>query len=535
MTNNSYPQKPGSFFRKKSVWALALGIAIGGVAVSSLTHFPGTSSAYASDQVNSRLAGLVDPSSMATLKELDHARIELAQAVMPSVVLIKSSTPANDNQGFMPSVKGEGSGVIIRPNGYILTNDHVVNGFSDVTVELKDGRTFPGKVIRSDQSGDVAVVKIDASDLPAIPMADSDSVEPGESVMAVGAPFGLQNTVTFGHISALHRSQMISDPRMPQQVRYYPDLLQTDAAINPGNSGGALVNMEGELVGINTAIASNDGASNGVGFAIPSSDAQLIADMLISKGKIVRPYLDVDPEPLKEFKAKQLGISNGAFLNIVETSGPAYAAGLRKGDVVTQIDNVPIKTYMDLRNKMLLFQPGQTVKVTYFRDGKYHTASVKLASQPAAVPQSQNRQQQRQMSPFGSDPFKDFKFPKGFQFNMPDGPNPGGNQSGSVDRSGKPRLGAQIAAITDDIRAQYDIPKDVKGVVVMSVEPNSDAARLGIQPGDVIRAFDGHSLASPQDLVNAENGIKWGETHSVRFQRWKGQGNSSVFSMDFHL
>ncbi len=534
--NNFQPRT--SVFKKSSLWFLAAGVALGGVAVATFHHIPVASDAYAqSSGGNSRLASVINPSSLATLKALDEARMELAQVVMPSVVLIKSSNTASGQMGPMGAVQGEGSGVIIRPDGYIITNDHVVNGFNKVTVELKDGRSFPGQVIRSDASGDIAVVKINASNLPSLPFANSSSVEPGESVMAVGAPFGLQNTVTFGHVSALHRSQQIPDERAPGQIRFYPDLIQTDAAINPGNSGGALVNMDGELVGINTAIASNDGASNGIGFAIPADEARLVSDLLIQKGTVVRGYLDVDPEPLTEYKASQLGVKRGAYLRTVMSNGPAYAAGLRNGDVVTQIGTTPVRNYMDLRNAGLEYQPGQSVPVTYVRDGVSHTVTVKLTSAPK-MPTMPNQGQGGQMpSPFGNgNPFGNFHMPRGFHFQM----NPFGNQqpqsNGPENRTGTPRLGAMVTAITPDLRSQFNIPNDVNGVVVTSVDSGSVAARIGLQPGDVIRSFDGKTIGSPQDLINDEKGIKWGQNHSIDFESWgSGNGSFSENRLDFQF
>lgn len=524
-------QPKSSVFKKSSLWILAAGVALGGIAVTTFRGLPFTPAAYAQDQTNSRLAGIINPSSLATLKALDEARMQLAQVVMPSVVLIKSSNAASDQSGFSPAVQGEGSGVIIRPNGYIITNDHVVNGFTNVTVELKDGRSFPGKVIRSDESGDIAVVKIDASNLPAIPFANNNATEPGESVMAVGAPFGLQNSVTFGHVSALHRSQRIPDGRAPLQERFYPDLIQTDAAINPGNSGGALVNMDGELVGINTAIASNDGASNGIGFAIPSSEARMISDLLIDKGAVVRGYFGVDPEPLTEYKASQLHVKSGAFLQQVISTGPAYAAGLRSGDVVTKVGETDVQNYMSLRNAGLEYQPGQSVQVTYVRNGETKTATVTLTAPPkipTTRPQAQGNSMQ---NPFGNMPM-----PRGFNFQFgPNGDLQPQQQPSQQDHSGPARLGANVAALNADLRSQYGIPSNVNGVVVVSVESGSVAAGLGLQPGSVIKSFDGKTVANPQDLISSEKGIKWGETHSIWFQTWGSPGSFTEKRMDFRF
>ena len=283
LQNTMKPSTP--LLKRTSFWTLALGVAIGGTLTASLKHLPGVTTATAAPPVNQRLAASMSAESMATLQSLNSSYEALAAAVEPAVVNIHVKAKAKPGQMTMMgggAVEGTGSGVIIRPDGYIITNDHVVDGMDSVTVTMTDGREFPGKVIRGDGSEDIAIVKINASNLPTLPFGDSNKARAGQIAMAVGSPFDLNNSVTIGHISGMGRDKALVDQHAGQ-TRYYPDLIQTDTAINPGNSGGALVNINGEIVGINTMIASGSGSSAGVGFAIPSNEARLLADMLIEK------------------------------------------------------------------------------------------------------------------------------------------------------------------------------------------------------------------------------------------------------------
>ena len=313
--------------------------------------------------------------SMAELHNLDNSFVSLAKFVGPAVVDIHMVSKREMNQGGerVPVEGGEGSGFIISPDGYIATNDHVVGTADTVTVTLKDGREFQGKVTRAnDRNSDIALVKIDAKSLPYLSFANSNTIEPGEFVMAIGAPFGLKNTVTVGHISSLGRDTQIEN-------HTYTDLIQTDAAINMGNSGGPLVNVDGQVVGMNTAIYSPTGGSNGIGFAIQGSQVKLIENLLTTKGKVVRSMIGIIPEDVKEYEKTQTSYLMNGGARVFEVKGePAKSAGFKKDDVIVKIGSTDIHNQQDLRNAMLFYGPGQTVPVEYLRNGQKLTANIKL-------------------------------------------------------------------------------------------------------------------------------------------------------------
>ncbi|MHB8635728.1 MAG: trypsin-like peptidase domain-containing protein [Fimbriimonadaceae bacterium] len=504
--------------KRSSFWTLALGVAIGGASMASFKGWPGVTAASATPPGNQRLASAMSSGSMATLRALDSSFETLAAAVEPAVVNIHVKANAKPGEMMGGAVEGTGSGVIIRPDGYIITNDHVVDGMDSVTVTLTDGRVFPGKVIRGDGTEDIAIVKIAATNLPTLPFADSNKARAGQIAMAVGSPFDLNNSVTIGHISGLDRPNEVGDPRSGQ-VRVYSDLLQTDASINPGNSGGALVNIDGELVGINTMIATQSGSSSGVGFAIPSNEARLLADMLIDKGTIKRALIGVLPEPLTQIQEQQLGVTQGAYVSEVAPGTPAEKAGFEKGDVIVRVGSTPIATYMDVRDTMYKYSPGDKVNVEVVRDGHHKTLNVTLGA-PVKPTVTQRPQLQ---NPFGGDPFGGGN---PFQFNFP-GPR-GGGQAPSQAPGGPPHLGARIAPITDATRSQYNLPSSAHGVVVDSVAPGSLAEYLGLKPGDVISQFGGTNVTTPNALVKQIQAAKPGDSGSITFERFSQNGLSSV-------
>ena len=317
--------------------------------------------------------------SLTELKRLDQSFANLAEFVAPAVVHIRSKgvqRMAGTTGGGLQT-GGEGSGFIYRSDGVIVTNDHVVGGFDEVEVELKDGRTFRGKVTRAEDS-DVAVVRIEAKDLPTLKLADSASVRPGEFAIAIGAPLGLDNSVTIGHVSAIGRETLMPATTLGGRTRVYPDLVQTDAAINPGNSGGPLINVNGEVIGMNTMIFSlNGGGSSGIGFAIPTSQFQMIADLLLRDGKLTRAMIGVVPENVKEYRQKEMGITGGATVAQI-AEGPAQRAGIQRDDVILRIGQTPIHGQIDVRNAMLRYAPGSTVDVEILRGKDRKTIAVKL-------------------------------------------------------------------------------------------------------------------------------------------------------------
>jgi serine protease Do len=358
-----------------------------------------------------------------------------------------------------PRQQGIGSGVIITKDGYILTNNHVVDGADEVKVALQDGNEYTAKVIGRDPKSDVAVIKIDAKDLPAISMADSDKVEVGDVVLAVGNPFGIGQTVTTGIVSATGRGGALGLD--------YEDFIQTDAAINPGNSGGALVDADGRLIGINTAILSRSGGNQGIGFAIPVNLARDVMDSLIKDGHVTRGYLgvliqDATPQLAKEFKLKD---SHGAIVGDVTPKSPAEKAGLESGDVIVEFNGKKVTDSRHLKLEVARTHPGQTVPVTVLRNGSAKTLDVKVKEIPGTEHLAKN-----------------------------DSNNGNADDNGTLN-------GVTVADIDQQARQQFNLPSTVGGVVVTDVAPDSAAADSGLQPGDVIEQINRKPVKSAEEAV----------------------------------
>lgn len=337
-----------------------------------------------------------------------------------------------------------GSGVIVDSSGYIITNNHVVAKADEIKVLLSDKREFIGKVVGTDPKSDLAVVKIEAKNLPSIPWGNSDNLEVGEYVLAIGNPFGLNQTITMGIVSAVGRANVgIAD---------YEDFIQTDAAINPGNSGGALVNVNGELIGINTAIFSRSGGYMGIGFAVPSNMAKTVMNSLIKTGKVVRGWLGVSIQKVTKDLAKQFDLkdANGALIGEVMPDTPAKAGGIKDGDVIISFDGKAIDSPTTLRNLVAQTEVGKRTDVIVVRDGKRKTLKVKIGEQPKDVGRV----------------------------------SMGGGDSDSGESSAL--AGLEVRTLTKDIAKQIGVPDGTKGVVVASVEPNSAAQDAGLRRGDVI-------------------------------------------------
>lgn len=333
---------------------------------------------------------LVNDQHLTTALDMSSAFRNVAEAMRPSVVSITTRSVRrshrNASGGFEEFFRsqgprsgaqktGEGSGVIVRANGYILTNNHVVEGADELVVELHDGATFPGTIVGTDPKTDLAVVKIDAPDLKAVPLGDSDEIRVGDWVLAIGSPFGLAQTVTAGIISGKNRDQDIIDGGDG-----FEDFLQTDAAINPGNSGGPLVNLYGELVGINTAIVSKSGGSAGIGFAIPVSLAEPVLNSIIETGTVRRSFLgaefnDVTAHNIADFELK---VQRGALIKTVLEGQPAALSGLQPGDVVLKFDGRPCRGSTSLRNYVANRPPGSVVTMDIDRDGQSIKIEVSL-------------------------------------------------------------------------------------------------------------------------------------------------------------
>jgi serine protease Do len=498
-----------SSFKSPLGWILAAGVLIGaGATASVFSTRGGATTAIPAPSVTvstPRPVGQINADSLDMVKALDESFANLADSAKPAVVHIRVQNSGSRNAfGERQVVGGEGSGFIFRPDGYIITNDHVAGGFEKVTVILYDGREFPGKVLRAEDS-DIAVVKIDADNLPTLPFADSGKVRSGEFAVAIGAPYGFENTVTVGHVSATQRTNEIPDP-MSGRTRLYSDLIQTDAAINVGNSGGPLINIEGQVIGINSAIFSPTGTSGGIGFVISSNQARLLAETLIEKGKINRGFLGIRPENLKIAQAKNLGVESGAFVAELPSDGPAAMAGIKERDVVVRIGNLPVENQADLRNAMIKYGPGSKIDVEVIRDRQHKTFTVTAKEPPVQEAQPQNRR-----LPEGNmDDFPGFKdFPR---VEIPD-------QIPNLPRG--VRLGVEVGNVDASNRATHHLPTGTKGAVVNSVTPGSVASEAGLHLGDVIVEFDGKSIASAEDIANAVRSVKRGETKKIKFLRFE--------------
>ncbi|MCP9454910.1 MAG: DegQ family serine endoprotease [Nitrospira sp.] len=361
-----------------------------------------------------------------------------------------------------------GSGVIIDPNGYIVTNNHVVEGATRITVTLNDRREFSAKVVGTDPKTDLAVIKIDATDLPTLRWGDYEKLQVGDLVLAVGSPFGLSSTVTLGIISALGRGNVgIAD---------YEDFIQTDAAINPGNSGGALVNMNGELIGINTAIFSRTGGSEGVGFAIPSSIAVDIVDSLLRTGKVVRGWMGVAIQEITPALAKSFKLPEdrkGVLISDVNEGGPSYAAGIKRGDVVIAFNGKEVHNVSQLRNIVARTAVGKEAEVKILRDGKEQTIIVKVAERPPDEVLAR-----REPSP-SKEP--------GAMIKPPD------NVLASL----------RVQTLDNALMSQLNIPSNVTGVVITSVEAGGPAEAAGLQRGDVIQEVNHETIKTIEDYQKA--------------------------------
>ena len=338
-----------------------------------------------------------------------------------------------------PGAVGQGSGFIVSKDGYIITNNHVVENADTITVSLQDRRELTATVVGTDPRSDVAVIKVDASDLPTVAVGDSDALEVGEWVVAVGNPFGLTHTVTAGIVSARGRSAVgIAD---------YEDFIQTDAAINPGNSGGPLLNLKGEVVGVNTAIFSRSGGYMGIGFAIPINMVKGIKDQLVSTGTVTRGYLGVIIQNVTPDLAEGFGLKDaaGALVAQVADDSPAAKAGFKRGDVVVELNGKPVEEIGRFRNRVASLAPGATAEVTVLRDGKKVPLTVTIGTLPESA---------------------------------------GSLASARTDSVGD--LGVTVKNLTPDMADQLGM-KDEEGVVVTAVAAGSPAEQAGLRPGMLIQ------------------------------------------------
>jgi serine protease Do len=461
---------------KTAAVTLVLALGLGGLAVAGADHLINPPATF-------KLASPDEPASRISFAPV-------VKKVLPSVVTITSSRvvktgfPGGDDgippmfrqffgdqgdgngQFRMPRQQreqGMGSGVIVSPNGYILTNNHVVDHATTVTVIMPDKHEYNARVVGTDPKTDIAVLKVDAGSLEPITIGDSDKVQVGDYVLAVGNPFGVGKTVTMGIVSATGRANL--------GIEDYEDFIQTDASINPGNSGGALVNDRGELIGINTAILANGSQGNqGIGFAVPVSVARSVMDQIVNHGKVTRAYLgvmaqEVTPSIAKAFHETEV---RGALVGDVTPNSPAQKAGLEKGDIILDINGKPVNNSAELRMHVSLMAPGTKVDVKVFRDGAEKTLPLTLAEMPTET--ARNEQP----------------------------------ESSSEDAM----QGITVENVTVQTARQLRLPATASGVVVTNVDPASKAADSGLRRGDVIQEVNHKPVRNTADFESAMRNAK---------------------------
>jgi serine protease Do len=343
-----------------------------------------------------------------------------------------------------------GSGVIVSKEGHIVTNNHVLNGTNDVTVQLNDGREGKARIVGTDAQIDLAVLKIDLPNLIPLSLGDSDKVKVGQIVMAIGNPFGLEESVTHGIISAKDRRAMNDS-----QVEFF----QTDAAINPGNSGGPLVDIRGEVIGINSAIYSESGGNQGIGFAIPSNVVKAAMGSIISKGRVIRGYLGVGIQAVTKDIAEQFKLDSvrGALVTDVTPGSPAEKAGIIRGDVIRKVNDYEVRDTVSLINRIAEADVGSSLNIDLVRDGQARSVTALVAEQPADLLARLNRNQ--------------------------------GNGGQSEESQGPVFAGVQVQNLTQKLRAEANVPPTINGVIVTGVDPGSPVAQQ-IRPGDVIEQIN---------------------------------------------
>ena len=418
----------------------------------------------------------IDESPLNSDQDLNSSYAPIVQKVAPSVVTIfvSSSVPelsrlSNPDLNFFRPLFGDipwqsgallehalGSGVIVSPDGYILTNNHVLKNANEIQVTLSDGRTFTAKVVGTDPRTDIALIRVQADNLPALTLADSDKVNVGDVVLAVGYPFGVGQTVSSGIVSGKNRG---TSSDMDE------DFIQTDAAINPGSSGGALVDTDGRLIGINTAILSRSGGNQGIGFAVPSNLCRWVMDSLVKNGKVERGLLGVMIQNVTPDLAKALKLdrTTGALVGDVTAASPADKAGLKSGDVITQLNGQPIEDTSQLKLRVTETTPGSQVHLVVNRNGESKAFDVTLGSVPE---------------------------------------NKVAKASESNGEARREALGGvSVTDLDQNTRAELKIPQNVQGAVITQVAPDSAAYEAGLRTGDVITELNRQPVKNAQDAV----------------------------------
>lgn len=483
--------------------ALALSLLVGGYEMLKPV------AASAAGVAPAQAAPALDDNSVNALLTLDRAMETLAAHVTPAVVNVtvaakhKAQMQDQDDDGlpgdiqrffgpggpgsggpgrggpgpfgFGPQMRqgpqiehGLGSGIIISPDGYIVTNNHVIDGATDIRVTMTDRRVLPAKLIGADPLTDLALIKVNASNLPSLPWGNSTSLLPGQTVLAFGNPFGFRFTVTRGIVSALNRPNPFADDR-----RKPGEFIQTDAAINPGNSGGPLINARGEVVGINTFLVSPSGSFSGMGFAIPAQVARPVIESLLKYGKVEHARVgigitDVTPDNVKFFHMEK---ATGALVSQVEADSPGAKAGLKVGDIITELNGKKVDDAGQLQVIISQQRPGTKVDLGIMRDGKNMTVPVMLEALDARKGESAKPGQEH----------------------------------------GKARWGLGLMDVTPDVREQLQLPANVQGAVVANVQPGSPADNAGISRGDVIVEVNRHNVSDSNGAKRELSGVAEGQ------------------------
>lgn len=471
--------------RSVALVSLAAAVVIGG-ALAWVIGSGGHTVLGAGSPVTLRIAG----NSQAGPVNLNEGFASVVEPLLPAVVNIstskvvknqRSENPFSDpffrqffgnpfGDGDQPQQPREqrehslGSGVIVNPDGYILTNNHVVEGASDVQVTLSDKRQLKAKIVGTDPRTDIAVLKIPASNLSTVTLGDSAKAKVGDIVLAVGDPFGIGETVTMGIVSATGRR----DLRL-EGPEGYEDFIQTDASINPGNSGGALVNTRGELIGINTAIISNGGGGNqGIGFAVPVNMARTVMEQILKSGKVTRGFLGVSIQEVTPDLAKAFNLpsAEGALVGDVSPDSPGAKAGLQKGDVITALNGQKVSDYHDLRLRISQTAPGTSVKMDVYRNGQKQQMTAALGAFPEKAQAAEN-------TPQGEAPALE---------------------------------GVQVENLTSEVAQQLNLPPTTRGVVITRVDPDSTAAETGLERGDVVQEVNRKAVNNVEQFRAAVRG-----------------------------
>jgi serine protease Do len=501
------------FDRRFAFGAVPAAVVAGGLATTLI--FGGARSAPVSAQSGTKMTA----EQRDTATSLQGAFMKVADTISPATVYITvtseapggpvSASPFGPDSGDGDSPLGDlfgpnspfnrapggpggrtrmssGSGVIVRQDGYILTNDHVVAGAKNgmVKVALSDGTEYMGKVFRDPRS-DLAVVKINApKPLPYVRFADSSKLRVGQWAIAIGSPFGEQNTMTTGIVSALNRKSSIGDGN---DARYYPELIQTDASINPGNSGGPLLDIDGQLIGVNVAIESPSGTNAGIGFAIPANTALSIMTQLIDKGKVVRASLGLVPKDIAPKMRTKLGTDTGAYVDSVQSGSPADKASIEPGDVITKFNGKDITNEVTLRNAISSSAPGSTATITVLRDGG------KATNLTATLTSLQER--------------------------ASDTPAP------APVRRPANSLGFEPRAMTEEFASTLGVSPTIKGMVIYSVVPGSPAAEAGLQPRMIVTSIEGKPVTTVATLNSVIGAAKSGDIVTLTVLLPSGNGD----------